>query len=121
MSDGAPIITRGLVRAGLFAGMGSFAIMMVGGCLIPFTAGVSSVLMLPALLGWPFAVLVGWRGIKALPVGDPVRPWAQASLVVGGAGLVLVGFTLGILLLSILAGVAIAELTPGGFHPHFGH
>ena len=108
-----PIFTRGLARTGLVIGLGAHGLLFVGGCLIPFTAGVSVILMIPSLIGWPVAALIGWRGVKALPVGDPARVWAQAALFVGGSGLVLLGGTLGVLLLSILTGVAIAELDPG--------
>lgn len=113
MAEPAPIFTRGLARTGALIGLAGFGLLLVGGCLIPFTAGVSVIVMIPSLVSWPAAALIGWRGIKALPVGDPARPWAQASLFVGGAGLVLVVGTLGLLLVSILTGVAIAELAPG--------
>jgi hypothetical protein len=113
-----PVFTRGMARTGLALGVGAHLLLMVSGCLIPFTAGVSVILMLPCLIGWPTATLLGWRGVKVLDKSDPARVWAYGALFSGGAGLVLLCATLGMLLLSILTGVAIAELDPGFGRPH---
>lgn len=113
-----PVFTRGMARTGLVLGVGAHLLLLVSGCLIPFTAGVSVISMLPCLIGWPAAALLGWRGTKALDKSDPARQWAIGALISGGAGLALLCATLGMLLLSILTGVAIAELDPGFGRAH---
>ncbi len=44
--------------------------------------------------------------------------WALAALGSGGAGLALVGVTLGLLLVSILTGAVLGTLHPEWFRPH---
>lgn len=118
----ATLAMRGLVRIGMLVGIASHALLLVGGCLIPFTVGVSSVLMIPSLIGWPFAALVGWRGTRALAKDDPACPWAQAALGTGVAGLVLLLVVGGLLTLSIGTGVVIGEFFPELVtRPHHGH
>ncbi len=113
---------RGLVRVGMLVGIAAHALLLFGGCLIPFTAGVSAVLMIPSLVAWPVAALIGWRGTRALAKDDPAYPWAQGALGTGASGLVLV---LGVgvsMTLVIGTGVVIGEFFPGlvGYprHPH---
>jgi hypothetical protein len=111
------VVTRGLVRSAALVGVGGFLLLMVGGCLIPFTAGVSVLLMVPCLAAWPYAALVGWRGHRTLPADDPERPWALAALASGSTGLGLVGMTLVLLAASILGGVVLGTLHPEWFRP----
>lgn len=116
------IAMRGLVRIGMLVGLVSHALVLFGGCLIPFTVGVSGVLMIPSLVGWPIAAFLGWRGLRTLAQDDPARPWAQTAFGAGVVGLGLVLVVLVMMTFVIGTGVVIGEFFPQlvGYprHPH---
>ena len=116
------IAMRGLVRIGMLVGLVSHALVLFGGCLIPFTVGVSAVLMIPSLVGWPIAAVLGWRGLRTLAQDDPARPWAQAAFGTGALGLGLVLVVLVMMTFVIGTGVVIGEYFPDLVrHPHQHH
>lgn len=111
------------MRVGTFVGLAAHGLLLVGGCLVPFTAGVSVLIMIPSLLGWPVAAVLGWRGMRSLAKDDPARSWAQAALGLGGTGLALVTATLIMMVFVIGTGVVIGEFFPGlvGYPHHPAH
>jgi hypothetical protein len=88
------------------------------GCLIPFTAGVSVVLMPVGVLGWLYALSAGWSARRVLDKKDPARTWADGAYAIGVGGVGLITVTLGLLLVSILAGVVLSQVAPEWFRPH---
>lgn len=117
-SSGTSGVSRTFARSGVVVGVLANALLLVAGCLIPFTGGVTTVVMPLSVLGWFYALFAGWRGRKTLDAADPARRWADVSFFLGAAGAALVAFTLVMLLGSILIGVIAAAMMPGGLHLH---
>ncbi len=117
-SSGITGVNRAIARSGVIVGVLSNALFFLAGCLLPFTGGITTIVMPVSVLGWFYALFAGWRGRKTLDAADPARRWADFSFFLGAAGASLVAFTLVMLLGSILMGVIAAAMMPGGLHLH---
>ncbi len=119
-SSGITGVNRAFARSGVIVGVLSNVLFLLAGCLLPFTGGITTIVMPVSVLGWFYSLFAGWRGRKTLDAGDPARRWADVSFFLGAAGAALVAFTLVLSVGSILMGVIAAAMMPGGRHLH-GH